>query len=304
LDQDPVVRLATFAWLKEQAALFGDVLPIGPLRQGFIFQGERVHLLGQQGIFKPRVLRDIPLSITTTPNSPYDDNFDRDGLLRYRYRGTDPTHRDNVGLRLAMQRQVPLVYFHGVLPGQYLAVWPVFIVGDDTAGLTFTVAADDADYAIEALRRPGAEAELVGEAASRREYITARVKVRLYQRGFRERVLRAYRESCALCHLKHRELLDAAHIVEDGRLEGEPIVTNGLALCKIHHAAFDHCLIGVRPDYVIEVHPRILEESDGPMLRHGLQGLHQTRIELPHARKDHPDPERLRDRYERFKGAA
>ena len=113
-----------------------------------------------------------------------------------------------------------------------------------------------------------------------------------------------YRERCALCHLKHRELLDAAHIVPDAHPEGEPVVTNGLALCKIHHAAFDHYLIGVRPDYVVEVHPRILAETDGPMLRHGLQGMHETRIELPGSRKDHPDPERLRDRYERFKGAA
>ncbi len=244
MDRDLEVRLTAFAWLKSQVATFGDLLPLDALRRGFEFQGERVPLVGPQGIFKPRVIPEIPLSITTTPNSPYDDSFDRDGLLWYRYRGTDPLHWENVGLRLAMRRQVPLVYFHGVVPGQYLAVW------------------------------------------------------------FRERVLRAYRERCALCHLKHRELLDAAHIVPDTHPEGEPVVTNGLALCKIHHAAFDHYLIGVRPDYVVEVHPRILAESDGPMLRHGLQGMHDTRIELPGSRRDYPDPERLRDRYEKFRGAA
>jgi hypothetical protein len=31
--------------------------------------------------------------------------------------------------------------------------------------------------------------------------ITGRVKIRLHQRGFRERVLRAYRDQCALCRL-------------------------------------------------------------------------------------------------------
>ncbi len=304
MDRDLEVRLITFAWLKSQIAAFGDLLPRDVLKRGFDFHNERVPLVGPQGIFKPRVIPEIPLSITTTTHSPYDDSFDQDGLLRYRYRGTDPLHWENVGLRLAMRRQVPLVYFHGVVVGLYLPVWPVFIVGDDPTGLAFTVAADDGDYADEALRRAGTAAETVGEAASRREYITARVRARLHQHGFRERVLRAYRERCALCHLKHRELLDAAHIVPDCHPEGEPVVSNGLALCKIHHAAFDHYLIGVRPDYVVEVHPRILAESDGPMLRHGLQGMHETRIELPGSRQDHPDPERLRDRYERFKGAA
>ena len=42
-----------------------------------------------------------------------DYGFGDDGLLRYRYRGTNPAHHENTGLRLAMQRQVPLVYFHG-----------------------------------------------------------------------------------------------------------------------------------------------------------------------------------------------
>lgn len=117
-------------------------------------------------------------------------------------------------------------------------------------------------------------------------------------------MLRAYRVRCALCHLKHRELLDAEHIVPDSHLEGEPVVINGLALCEIHHVAFDYYLIGVRSDYVVGVHPRILAELDGRMLRHGLQGMHETRIELPGSWKDYPDPERLRDRYVRFKGAA
>ena len=80
---------------------------------------------------------------------------------------------------------------------------------------------------------------------------------------FRERVLEAYRHQCALCHLKHDELLDAAHIIPDADPEGEPVVSNGLALCRLHHSAFDKFFIGVRPDYRIEVRPDLLEEEDG-----------------------------------------
>ena len=34
----------------------------------------------------------------------------------------------------------PLVYLHGVVEGYYMASWPVFVVGDDSGMLTFTVA--------------------------------------------------------------------------------------------------------------------------------------------------------------------
>lgn len=105
------------------------MLPRPLLAEGFQLDGVRVPLLGPQGIFKPRVM-ELPLSITTTPKGPYNDAFSSDGLLEYRYRGTDPRHRDNVGLRAVAERQLPLVYFHGLVPGRYLATWPVFIVRD------------------------------------------------------------------------------------------------------------------------------------------------------------------------------
>ncbi len=76
----------------------------------------------------------MPLSITTVPvvegrQRPYEDEVRNDGLLEYRYRGTDQRHRDNAGLRRAFERQVPLVYFHGITPGWYAAVFPVYVVG-------------------------------------------------------------------------------------------------------------------------------------------------------------------------------
>jgi len=74
---------------------------------------------------------------------PYDDGFTDGGFLRYRYHGTDPNHRDNVGLRTAMQRQTPLIYLRGIVQGLYEPAWPVFIVEDHPEALTFIVAIDD-----------------------------------------------------------------------------------------------------------------------------------------------------------------
>jgi putative restriction endonuclease len=126
---------------------------------------------------------------------------------------------------------------------------------------------------------------------------------RVHQAGFRQRVLTAYAKKCTICHLRHTELLDAAHILSDRHPRGEPVVPNGLALCKIHHAAFDSNILGIRPDHVVEIRHDILDEVDGPMLRHGLQDLHGNVISLPPRVADQPDTERLEERYEQFQSA-
>ncbi len=302
-DQDASVRAAAFAWLERQVARLGsDVLPRELLAEGFQFNGVRVPLVGPQGIFKPKVLRDAPLSLTTTPGGPYNDAFGPDDLLRYRYRGDDPDHPDNVGLRRAMETRRPLVYFHGIARGKYFATWPVYVVADSPGELMVTVAVDDVDHLrMESRGEPEVRDH---QTVARRTYVTALVRVRLHQRTFRERVLEAHRRQCAFCWLRHEELLDAAHIVPDSRPLGEPSVNNGLALCKLHHGAFDGFFVGLRPDYVIEVRQDILHEKDGPTLAHAIQGLHGRSIILPRAPSLRPSRQLLELRYEEFRRAS
>ena len=295
---DADVRRAAFDWLAEQVARYDDVLPWSVLQEGFAFKGARVSLVSMPGIFKPRAC-ELPLSIRTAVDGPYEDRAGSDGRFLYAYRGTDPDHRDNAGLREAMGRRVPLVYFFGLLPGRYLAAWPVFVVSDDPGALTFTIQVDHAsvlDFAIAALPPTASHDPVVDE---RRRYATRELQVRLHQRSFRERVLLAYRSQCALCRLRHHELLDAAHIVPDSEA-GAPLVPNGLALCKLHHAAFDKMFVGIRPDGIIEVRRDILLEEDGPMLLHGLKRLHGIRLYAPYKTEDRPDPALLQVRYDRF----
>lgn len=298
--EDPgsaLVRKAAFTWLELQLARFGDTLPRTALEQGFDFQGARVRLVGPQGIFKPAQIKYFPLSIATTTAGPYQDSFDSDGnYLQYSYRGTDPEHHENRRLRDAMLNRVPLIYLFSTVPGKYLAVFPVYVVGDDPGRLRFTVAADDlVDMNYE---RDDADDSI------RRIYVTRQVRQRLHQRSFRDRVLRAYRETCSVCRLRHTRLLDAAHIVPDADEGGEPVVSNGLSLCKIHHAAFDGEYFGIRSDYRIVVKPEILEEKDGPMLRHGLQEINDRKIIVPRQLNQRPDPERLEQRFTTFAESA
>ena len=301
---DAEIRQRAFQFLDDLRAVHGNALPREALAQGFEFEGTRVPLMGPQGIFKPAVLASMPLSITTVPANPrkqrpYEDAVGEDGVIHYKYRGSDPSHPDNAGLREAMRRQVPLIYFVGLVPGRYYAEYPVFVVGDDPADLAFRVQVDD--------RRVIAPAEAgVAEptTTARREYITVLAQRRMHQEEFRARVLMAYRECCAVCRLHHPELLEAAHILPDRHPQGHPVVPNGLALCKIHHAAFDRNILGIRPDLVVEIRSDILQEEDGPMLRHGLQELHgQNVVIVPRARELKPDPARLEERYQLFRQA-
>lgn len=293
---DSQIRIGAFSWLEQLTLIHGDVLPWDVLHKGFDFKGERIIPIGATGIWKPRIM-DLPLSIITSPNSPYNDAFTPDDLLKYNYRGTNPNHKDNLGLKEVMKLRKPLIYFLGVSKGNYLAAWPVYIVNHNDFDLSFTVAVDDMNY----LQKTG-ELEVAEDPGtySRRKYITSKTLIRLHQRSFRERVLLAYQNQCSLCRLRHRELLDAAHIIGDREEAGEPIIQNGLSLCKIHHAAFDQNIIGINPDYKIKVRKDILEETDGPMLKYGIQFLDNQILTLPRNRNNWPDRDRLDVRYRGF----
>ncbi len=299
---DGQIRAAAFSFLANLQQVHGDEIPRAELLQGFEFGGTRVPLVGPQGIFKPAVLSEVALSITTSPiiegrDRPYDDVMHEGGRISYRYRGTDPNHHENVGLRKAMAEQIPLVYFHGVARGYYAAAFPAYIVKDDPAALTFTVAVDE--FVLDTSQAP-----FVEDPTARRAYATREVLQRLHQQGFRQRVIRAYREACAVCRLRQRDLLDAAHILPDRDPRSEPVVSSGISLCRLHHAAFDSDIVGIHPDYRIEIRRDVLDEVDGPMLVHGLQGFHEAPLIVPRQSEQRPNKDFLAERYERFSKAS
>lgn len=291
---DQPIRLAAFEWLTRQRTTVGEALP-RTLLESFTLNGVQIPLMGPSGIWKPAAC-ELPISVTTVLSGPYPDSFDSErGVLRYSYRGSDPNHRDNAGLRRAMRERVPLVYFHAIERGQYAAAYPVFVIGDDPGTLTFAMQVDDDQGTV--LAQGSIEIGLREDPEPRRAYVTATFRRRLHQQRFRKQVIRAYQDRCALCRLRHMELLDAAHITADSDPEGEPLISNGISLCKLHHAAFDAFFFAVRPDYVIEVKRSILDESDGPMLVVGLQQIHGQTIHVPRRDADRPDPARLERRF-------
>ena len=299
--RDIEIRLFAFEWLNQQKKIHGDELPRKLLTGGFNISGTSYSIVGPQGIWKPKSMR-LPLSITSLLGGKYIDTIDeKHEIFDYKYRGTNPFHPDNIGLRELMNQKIPLICFLRIAENKYVPFWPAYIVKENRTALSFSVVFDDMSYL---LKRPGLDtaAEPIVNNA-RREYITVTSLQRVHQKEFREKVLKAYRNQCTLCRLRHVELLDAAHIISDKEDFGDPVIENGLSLCKIHHSAFDQNIIGITPDYHVKVRKDILDEIDGPMLKYGLQSLENESLYLPTHNGNWPDRERLEIRYKRFQSA-
>lgn len=298
-DFDDHLRNAAMSWLDDRKQREAPFVRYDELAD-FRLNGERIALMDRQrGIRKPARL-DAALSMRTTftppgQEPPYADTEGPDGLLRYKYRGSDPMHHENVALRVAMQQQRPLIWFVAVAPGVYEAVYPVWLVAEERKDLQFVVAVDQGQRFIP----PGSQLDV-----EQKRYVERLTKLRLHQPVFRARVLQAYESACAMCRLRHPSLLDAAHILPDSHPRGMPVVPNGLALCKIHHAAYDQNILGVRPDLEVQVRTDILAEVDGPMLRHGIQNMAGVRLTVPRSAAAQPDPLALDERYQLFLAAS
>lgn len=293
--RDDDVRSSCFASLDVLCARFGEEVPYPEaLAEGFNFRGRKVPFLStQKGIFRAAAQSGTAaLSIQTSWKSPYGDAETETGY-RYAYRAGSIDQPDNRALRQAFVLRVPIIHFVATRPNYYRPIYPCFVTEDDPAAGWVLVSPGR-------MVGPLDEQEpVLVEDPLERQYAFRETRVRVHQARFRGRVLPAYRNLCAICRLKEPRLLDAAHIVGDLELRGEPVVANGVSLCSIHHRAFDENLVGISSDYGVHVSRRLRDETDGPMLEL-LKGFHGLPIELPTRKTWHPDRDRLAARFEQF----
>lgn len=305
-DNDLAFRESVFAWLanemqRSQSFSRNDL-------SRFPSFGQTYRLVGPQtGIWRVKELSPAAISILTAyapdpAKRPYEDSVGDDGLLRYKWRGTDPNFADNVWLREAMIQQLPLVWFVGIgyAPGTqtqlFIPQFPVWIVGEEANENQFVVAVEKGQQ-LSSLNDPKDIQEI------RKRYNHQLVKVRYHQPLFRAAVIHAYERKCAVCGLPFAELLEAAHIRPDAK-GGAATVTNGISLCRIHHGAYDTNIMGIAPDYTIHVRQSVLNTTDGPTLQHSIKGVDGQQLRhLPRLRSEYPDRNLLVERYEEFKVA-
>jgi putative restriction endonuclease len=251
-----------------------------------------------KGIWNPSSYA-ATLAIVSDPRGEYDDGDHGESLFRYSYEkrphGQDPRGGSNAKLREAMRLALPIVMLRKVGEGRFVPIMPVYVVKDEPDQRRFLLALD------ESLRFLPDPANLTED---QRRYARRVVRQRLHQPEFRARVLGAYESRCAICVLSKVPLLDAAHITPDTDGDGLPVVPNGLTLCKIHHGAYDENILGITPDYKVAIKADVLAESDGPMLKHGLQQMDGRRLWVPKRIEERPNRDRLAARFEEFKGAS
>lgn len=251
-----------------------------------------------RGIWNPKKYSGT-LTIINDPEGPYDDKFQSQGLFAYAYQkvpvGQDPLGGPNAKLRTAMKLELPIIMLRKISPGKFVPIMPVYVVADDEENRRFLLALDES---LRFIKNPSSLTE------DQRRYAERTTKQRLHQAEFRSKVMHAYKQQCAICSLKQPKLLDAAHIIDDSHDDGLAIVPNGLSLCKIHHTAFDKYLLGISPDYVVHINDELLNEVDGPMLKHGLQEMNSRKLWLPKRASEQPDRDRLAMRFEKFQNAS
>jgi putative restriction endonuclease len=297
IDPDHGLRVVAVQRVRELALAYNDLIPLDRLREGFFFEGERVSFGSfQKGIHRSSRQRGAAaLTLTTSLRDPYGDEYDPGGAFRYAYRAGSIDQADNRALRAAFEMQVPVVYFRAMAPGQYFGHAPMFVTEDDPSARSVVL---QPGLPVMDMGRRG----LVSEPEVR-AYATRELRVRLHQQRFRIDVLRAYQHRCAICTLRERDLVQAAHIVPDPDPEGIAAVINGLALCAMHHLAYDRNVLGIDPSGVVHIADRVRRERDGPMLTAGLQGFHGANITPPRRAEDRPDPARLQRRFDEFLAA-
>ncbi|MFJ3957109.1 HNH endonuclease [Arthrobacter sp. NPDC090010] len=266
------------------------------LRTKYVYQGRVIPLMdAQTGIWNPAGF-DATLSVTTTLKGPYADDVGG-AVLKYSYErlpGRPLTSGRNLKLRAAAVSETPLILFQEILPALYLPRYPVFVERDDP----------DEGYVYLGLEESlDSYQDMSQSLVPGPRYAERWIKTRLHQKRFRSLVLHAYESRCAVCLLSQPVLLDAAHITPDGAPGSIAAVSNGLALCKLHHAAYDGNLLGIDGDYRVSVKDEVLAESGGSMLRHGLQDMDGCAIRVPRRASERPDPERLQRRFVEFSGS-
>lgn len=273
---------------RDEISRFQDDRPEAPHR-----------LLNYQGIWVPKGFR-AAVSVNTTfkdvrRDRQYTDDFLDDDTVAYSFAEGKGSSRQNESLRQAELLSMPIIYFRGRRrPGLYDVYFPVHVKIDEPQR--------KAILDLSGARHPlaGADIGMLPLPIHQKAYRPQVTYRRVHQRDFRADVVDAYSSRCAMCTLKYARLLDAAHIVAD-RQDGIAHVSNGLSLCKLHHAAYDADIIGVTPDHEVRVRADVLSASSGPMLTHGIQAYHGDQLrKLPERKVDQPKPEFLEQKFEVF----
>jgi putative restriction endonuclease len=295
VDPDLALREAAIRHCRLLSLQWGDAISASELSRGFPYEGRRIHLVTWgRGIFKPKELKDGPLTLISSLAPIYDDELLEGDVMLYAFASAHSDEWANAGLKRLMDLGRPVILLKQVKSKprpEYMVFAPVAILGFDDAArkVRLNVAAAQMENAVVPSPAPSVFSKAYAETAA---------KARLHQAKFRKATLAAYAERCCVCELRERPLLDAAHIVPDRLPDGVAWVRNGLAMCPTHHRAYDQNLLLVTESYRVEIREDRLGHVKSEATRRMLLAYHGQEIVRPKDEQLWPDPGLLRRKIE------
>ena len=137
------------------------------------------------------------------------------------------------------------------------------------------------------------DAEIERRAPEPRKFAVVSAMRAMRDANFKDRVLTAYSNACAMCGTQLR-LLDAAHILPAAHPGSTDETRNGIALCALHHRAYDRSLLTFDINYRIHLNESMERDLKVAGLDGGLGNfrdrLYPT-ISVPPDRTDRPAAE-------------
>lgn len=298
---DSDIIFSAFQRIQELELIYYDAIPWKAIQQGIEYSGRKVLLANlAKGIFKPIAMKRGPLSIKTTmPRGNnvniYDDQMRDEGFYQYSLERGDPYGERNVLLWQALEDNAPFIYFYAVAPAIYKALWPCFVrnIHPELGYAEIIVGSSLPDKTTQSAR-PIVPSEIESR------YMVRETKIRLHQASFREAVLSAYNNKCAITGLPTPKLLEAAHIIPDQLIGDKQTVSNGIALSRLHHKAYDANLIGIDPDYKVHISDELNITNGGPLLKNGILDFNGKSLNIPKHEEMSPNRDYLARRFESY----
>lgn len=209
-------------------------------------------------------------SVAVQTRKPHLDQANREGFAAF----------EKVG-----SHEIALVIRHDFIATYLLNVREVHELGELPNGVR-TI--DHIAETLGSADAPDVDAAATALAPRERNVVTFTRSVRAAD--FRKRVMLAYENQCAVCAIQLR-LVEAAHIVPAGAEMSSDETCNGMALCAIHHAAYDGGILGILPDLSVAINDSATRALVDQQLGGGLEEFKKSlrpSIIVPYNKSDQP----------------
>lgn len=132
--------------------------------------------------------------------------------------------------------------------------------------------------------------EIDTDVSEKRKYALIATKRALRAIDFARRVLGAYEHQCAMCGIQLR-LVDGAHILPVTHPNSTDQTRNGVALCALHHRAYDHSFVTFDLAYKVHINEPMVKKHRDEDRAGGLTNFTanlRPMIVVPADKKDRP----------------